>query len=131
MPVGEKLIRLIESGSMYGIYFVISSLEYQAVRDSMCTYGENTLKHFPERIVFALSPADSEFLLDDLNVSGLQDNTVYFTDGVQGENKAETLSGAGSAGTSGVSGNLGLTLWKCHLIIKNKRGGEHGQTFSG
>ena len=87
MPVGEKLIRLIESGSMYGIYFVISSLEYQAVRDSMCTYGENTLKHFPERIVFALSPADSEFLLDDLNVSGLQDNTVYFTDGVQGKIK--------------------------------------------
>ena len=61
--------------------------EYQAVRDSMCTYGENTLKHFPERIVFALSPADSEFLLDDLNVSGLQDNTVYFTDGVQGKIK--------------------------------------------
>lgn len=83
LPVGEKLICLIERGSMYGIYFMVSSLEYQTVRDSMCTYGENTLKHFPERVVFALSPADTEFLLDELAVSGLKDNTVYFTDGVR------------------------------------------------
>lgn len=83
ISVGEKLIQLLEKGSMYGICFVISSLEYQTVKDTMCSYGENTLRSFPERIVFSLSAADTEFLLDDVAVSGLKDNTVYFTDGVR------------------------------------------------
>lgn len=83
MSAGEKLIRLIESGSMYGISFVISSLEYQTVKDTMGSYGENTLKHFPERVVFSLSQGDAEFLLDDISISGLQNQTVYFTDGIR------------------------------------------------
>lgn len=83
MPVGDKLIKLMESGSMYGICFVVSALEYQTVKDSMCSYGNNVIKNFPERIVFSLSQGDAQFLLDEPSISGLRDNTVYFTDGVR------------------------------------------------
>lgn len=83
IPVGDKLLKLIESGSMYGIYFLISSLEYQTVRDSLSSYGTIAIKHFPERIVFSLSANDAENLLEDVGITGLSDNTVYFTDGIR------------------------------------------------
>lgn len=35
ISVGEKLIKLIEDGSGFGIHFVVTSLEYQTVRECM------------------------------------------------------------------------------------------------
>jgi len=80
--VGEKLLKLISDGSGFGIHFVVSSLEYQTVRECMY-YGENILTKFPERIIFALGSNDADNLIENVNVSGLRDNTVYFTDGVK------------------------------------------------
>ena len=82
MSVGEKLIRLVEDGSGFGIYFVVTSLEYQTVRESMY-FGENVLAKFPERIIFSLNANDAENLVENVSVAGLRDNTVYFTDGVK------------------------------------------------
>ena len=80
--VGEKLLKLIADGSGFGIHFVVSSLEYQTVRECMY-YGENILTKFPERIIFSLGANDADNLIENVNVSGLRDNTVYFTDGVK------------------------------------------------
>lgn len=82
MSVGEKLIRLIEDGSGFGIHFVVTSLEYQSVRECMY-YGENILTKFPERIIFSLGSNDADNLIENVSVTGLRDNTVYFTDGVK------------------------------------------------
>lgn len=82
MPVGSKLLRLIEDGSGFGISFVVTSLEYQSVRENMY-YGENILTKFPERIIFSLGENDADSLIENVSVSGLRDNTVYFTDGVK------------------------------------------------
>ena len=78
----EKLLKLIEDGSGFGIHFVISSLEYQTVKDCM-HYGENSLAKFPERIIFSLNDNDADNLVENVSVTGLRDNTVYFTDGVK------------------------------------------------
>lgn len=78
----EKLLRLIEDGSGFGIHFVVSSLEYQTIKDCM-HYGENALSKFPERIIFSLSDTDADNLVENVSVAGLRDNTVYFTDGVK------------------------------------------------
>lgn len=78
----EKLLRLIEDGSGFGIHFVVSSLEYQTVKDAM-HYGENTLSKFPERIIFSLNDNDADNLVENVSVARLQDNTVYFTDSVK------------------------------------------------
>lgn len=78
----EKLLKLIEDGSGFGIHFVISSLEYQTIKDCM-HYGENTLAKFPERIIFSLNDNDADNLVENVSVTGLRDNTVYFTDGVK------------------------------------------------
>jgi len=82
VSVGEKLIKLIEDGSGFGIHFVVSSLEYQSVRDFMY-YGENVLTKFPERIIFSLGANDADNLIENVSVAGLRDNTVYYTDGVK------------------------------------------------
>jgi len=78
----DKLLRLVADGSGYGVHFVISSLEYQTVRECMY-YGENVLSKFPERIIFALNNNDADNLIENVSVSGLRDNTVYYTDGVR------------------------------------------------
>lgn len=78
----DKLLKLIEDGSGFGIHFVISSLEYQTVKDAM-HYGENALSKFPERIIFSLNDNDADNLVENVSVTGLRDNTVYFTDGVK------------------------------------------------
>ena len=82
LAIGEKLIKLIEEGSGFGIHFIISSLEYQVVRETMY-YGQNVLNKFPERIIFSLGDNDSDNLIENVSVSGLRDNTVYFTDGIK------------------------------------------------
>ena len=82
ISVGEKLIKLIEDGSGFGIHFVVTSLEYQTVRECMY-YGENVLTKFPERIIFSLGANDADSLVENVSVTSLRDNTVYFTDGVK------------------------------------------------
>lgn len=82
LGVGEKLIKMVEDGSGFGIYFVITSLEYQTVRETMY-YGENVLSRFPERIIFSLGTNDADNLIENVSVAGLRENTVYFTDGVK------------------------------------------------
>ena len=46
-------------------------------------YGENVLSKFPERVIFSLGSNDADNLIENVSVSGLRDNTVYFTDGVK------------------------------------------------
>lgn len=82
MSVGEKLIKMIEDGSGFDIHFVVTSLEYQSVRECMY-YGENILAKFPERIIFSLGSNDADNLIENVSITGLRDNTVYFTDGVK------------------------------------------------
>ena len=82
LSVGDKLLKLISDGSGFGIHFVVTSLEYQTVRECMY-YGENILTKFPERIIFSLGSNDADNLIENVSVSGLRDNTVYFTDGVK------------------------------------------------
>ena len=77
-----ELIKLIEDGSGFGIHFVVTSLEYQTVRECMY-YGENILTKFPERIIFSLGSNDADNLIENVSVAGLRDNTAYFTDGVK------------------------------------------------
>lgn len=82
LSVGEKLRKLIEDGSGFGIHFVVSSLEFQTVKECMY-YGENVLAKFPERIIFSLGTNDADSLIENVSVTSLRDNTVYFTDGVK------------------------------------------------
>ena len=78
----EKLRILIEDGTAYGIHFVVTSLDYQTVRENMY-YCQNILTKFPERIIFSLSDNDASGLIEGINVSGLRGNTVYYTDGAR------------------------------------------------
>jgi len=80
--ITEKLLQLIDDGSNYGVFFIVSSLEYQCIKENMY-YGENRLSKFPERIIFSLSNNDASNLIDDVSITSLKDNTVYFTDGVK------------------------------------------------
>jgi hypothetical protein len=82
MSITEKLLKLIDDGSNYGMFFIVSSLEYQSVKENMY-YGENILSKFPERIIFSLNNNDADNLIDGVSVSGLRDNTVYYSDGVK------------------------------------------------
>lgn len=82
LSVGDKLIKLIEDGSGFGIHFIVTSSEYQTVRETMY-YGENILTKFPERIIFSLSGNDADNLIENVSVAGLRDNTVYFADGIK------------------------------------------------
>ena len=80
--VSDKLLKLIDDGSAYGIHFIISSLEFQSVKDSMY-FGENILAKFPERYVFSLNDNDSESLIENISVASLRDNTVYYSDSIK------------------------------------------------
>ena len=78
----DKLLAVINDGASYGIFFLITSMEYQVIKECM-HYGENTLPKFPERIIFSLGDADADHLIDGVSVSKIRDNTVCFTDGVK------------------------------------------------
>jgi len=82
IPVNEKILKMIEDGSGFGIHFVVTSLEYQTVRECMY-YGENILTKFPERIIFSLGANDADNLIENAPIRGLRDNTVYYTDGIK------------------------------------------------
>jgi Cdc6-like AAA superfamily ATPase len=82
LSVSDKLLQLIDDGSSYGVFFVVSSLEYQSVKENMY-YGENVLSKFSERIVFALGNNEADNLIDGVSVSSLRDNTVFYSDGIK------------------------------------------------
>ena len=75
-------MKLIDDGSAYGINFIITSLEFPSVKECM-HYGENILPKFPERYVFALNETDADFLVDNVSLKSLKDNTVYYTDSLK------------------------------------------------
>lgn len=85
LNVTNKLMALLKDGYTYGISFVLSSTEYQTVKESMSysSIGESALSRFPERIIFSLNELEAERLIDGVSVAGLRDNTVYYTDGVK------------------------------------------------
>ncbi len=78
----EKLLKLIDDGSAFGIHFVVASTDYNTVKETM-RFGENILSRFPERIVFSLSDNDAVNLVEGVSVSGLASNLVYYTDGIR------------------------------------------------
>lgn len=78
----EKILKLIEDGSGFGIHFVVTSTDYQTVKETM-RFGENVLAKFPERVVFSLSNNDADNLVDGVSVASLNNNLVYYTDGVR------------------------------------------------
>lgn len=78
----EKILKMIEDGSGFGIHFVVSSSDYQTVKETM-RFGENVLAKFPERVVFSLSNNDADNLIDGVSVASLNNNLVYYTDGVR------------------------------------------------
>ncbi len=80
--ISDKLLKLIDDGTAYGIYFIFSSLEFQSVKESMY-FGENVLAKFPERYVFSLNDNDSDSLIENISVAALRDNTVYYSDSVK------------------------------------------------
>lgn len=82
MGVSEKLLKLIDDGSGYGIHFIFSCTEFQTIKECMY-YGENTLPKFKERFVFSLSDNDCDSLIEGISVTSLADNTVYYTDSVK------------------------------------------------
>ena len=78
----EKLTKMIEDGSGFGIHFVVTSLDYQTIKETM-RFGENVLGKFPERVVFSLNDNDAYNLVDGVSVANLNNNLVYYTDGVR------------------------------------------------
>lgn len=80
--VTDKLLTVINDGASYGIFFVVTSMEYQVIKECM-HYGENTLPKFPERIIFSLGDMDADHLIEGVSVSKMRENTVCFTDGVK------------------------------------------------
>lgn len=86
MSVGDELIKLFDQGSAYGIYFALSTLDYQTIRETMVTsrnYDKEILKKFPNRIISSLNDSDAQALIPDVTVDKLPDNTVYYWDGIQ------------------------------------------------
>ena len=79
MSVSDKLLKLINDGSAYGINFIVSAADFQTVKDCMY-FGENTLSKFPERYIFSISDNDAEILADGVSLLGMKANTVIYTD---------------------------------------------------
>ena len=78
----DKIFKIIDDGSGFGIHFVVTATDYQTVKETM-RFGENILAKFPERIVFSLSNNDADNLVDGVSVASLNSNLVYYTDGVR------------------------------------------------
>lgn len=78
----EKIVKMMEDGSGFGIHFVVTSTDYQTVKETM-RFGENVLAKFPERVVFSMSNNDADNLIDGVSVASLGNNLVYYTDGVK------------------------------------------------
>lgn len=82
LNVSEKVLKLVDDGSAYGIHFIVSSMEFQTVKECMY-FGEGILSKFPERYVFSLSDNDADTLIDGVSVQSLRNNIVYYTDSIK------------------------------------------------
>lgn len=82
LGVSEKMLKIIDDGSAYGIHLIVASMEYQCIKDCMY-FGENILAKFPERYIFSLNDGDAESLIESVSVASLRDNTVYYSDSVK------------------------------------------------
>lgn len=80
LPAGEMLYKLLRDGGSYGIYFIVTAGDYSTLKDCG-TYSDNILKHFKRRILFAISDDDALNLIEGVKISGLMQDTVYYTDG--------------------------------------------------
>ena len=80
--ITDRLQAVINDGYSYGIFFIVTSTEYQVIRETM-HYGTGILPKFPERIIFSLGDNDADNLISEVKVSTIPGNTVYFTDGVK------------------------------------------------
>lgn len=80
--MSEVLTHLISNGSGFGIYFVVTSTELQAIRENMRGMT-NTMNKFPEIIVFSLSNEDADYLISGAQISGMPQNIVYYYDGAK------------------------------------------------
>ena len=80
--VSEKLLKLIDDGGAYGIHFIITSSEYQTIKECMF-YGENIISKFPERLIFSLNDMDADSLIENVSVTSLQDNIIVYSDSVK------------------------------------------------
>lgn len=78
----EMVRELIDAGSSCGSHIVVSSLEFQTVSECM-KFADHALTKFPERIMFSLGENDAFNLMENVSISSLRDNTVFFTDGVR------------------------------------------------
>lgn len=76
------LKELIELGYAYGIFFIVTCNEYQTVKDVL-HYGAGLLSKFTNRIIFAISDKDSDDLIDGIQLSGMNDVTAVYTDGIK------------------------------------------------
>lgn len=85
LDLGDELLELLDRGAAYGIYFAVSTLDYQTVRETMVMGRnyEDTLKKFPNRIICGLQDNDAQALIPDVTLSGMENNTVYYTDGLR------------------------------------------------
>lgn len=80
--VTEKLLKLIDDGGAYGIHFIVTSSEYQTIKECMF-YGENSISKFPERLIFSLNDMDADSLIENVSVTSLQDNIIVYSDSVK------------------------------------------------
>lgn len=78
----SAIIELIELGYSYGFYFVIACNEYQTVRDVL-HYGAGILNKLSNRIVFAISDKDCDDLVEGVQLSGMNNISAIFTDGIK------------------------------------------------
>lgn len=73
---------LIELGYSYGFYFVIACNEYQTIRDVL-HYGAGIFNKLSNRIVFAISDKDCDDLVEGVQLSGMNNISAIFTDGIK------------------------------------------------
>lgn len=78
----SKIKELIESGYAYGLHFVISCNEYQVIREVL-HYGAGLLNKLNNRIVFAINDKDSDDLINGIQVSGMNNITAVYSDGIK------------------------------------------------
>lgn len=76
--ISESFLKLVKLGHQYNIHFVVVCSEYQTVRENMF-YGENILKKFTERFVFAMNNDEANNLIEEISIESLKDNMVYYS----------------------------------------------------
>lgn len=74
----KKFLTLIESGYIYGINFVLSCPDYQAIKELMY----EVIPKFTNRILFSLSNNDADRIIQEAKTENLRSNIVVYSDGI-------------------------------------------------